>query len=299
MQDFLEDLGNEGYPRHKPQVLTTFSSGTERLRVHSWLFTNESAERGKKSSGYARDPSKDPATLSLQVDVRFFLPFYPKDTELHEDPTRSQSPKKGGAAEPRVGAVWQQRGHRLEPSLQPCRSTKTPSASPAPRHRGQGKHWGADTLLEGTTAQEPRAEGTCQHPQQAAAAAGELPAGYQPRSRLNTNTINCCRLWTWQQAAIGSQRLWQSQHGLRKHPHPATEHLEEEQEPGGHLEYQKQPLLTNFSSSLPLVRVRLSIQLQLQGRTHSSSTSCMFVTYKQKGFLETRNLWELCIFRSL
>lgn len=28
-----------------PRVLTTFSSGTERLRVHSWLFTNESAEQ--------------------------------------------------------------------------------------------------------------------------------------------------------------------------------------------------------------------------------------------------------------
>lgn len=96
MQDFPEDLGNQGYPRHKPQVLTTFSSGTERLRVHSWLFTNESADRGKTSSGYPHDPSKDPATLSQLPPGRYMvLPaLLCKDTELQEDPARSQSPEE-------------------------------------------------------------------------------------------------------------------------------------------------------------------------------------------------------------
>lgn len=143
MQDFLEGLGNQGYPRHKPRVLTTFSSGTERLRVHSWLFTNESADRGEKPSGHPQDPSKDPATLSLLPPGRFMvlpslLPHPQTQSCMRTQhaagaPHGEEQPSQEQYGSKEAGHCW------LEPSLLPCRTTKIPSALPALRHGGQRK----------------------------------------------------------------------------------------------------------------------------------------------------------------
>jgi hypothetical protein len=72
--------GCQGFPLRGP--LTTLSSGTERLKVHSWLFTNESAKTealhqshsGKHTSvTYEASLSAKDLTPSSLETRRFFL----------------------------------------------------------------------------------------------------------------------------------------------------------------------------------------------------------------------------------
>lgn len=141
MQDSPEDLGSQGYPRHRyspPSAQALNDSGS----------TPGCSQRNLQTEGRNHQATlKVPARILLHLPApsRQILALPTLPPQRHRaagGPSSSQSPRRGAAAQPRAVAEWQQRGWAPLPGTLPSalQGHKNPSASPALRHRGQGKH---------------------------------------------------------------------------------------------------------------------------------------------------------------
>lgn len=108
-------------------ILTTFSSGTERLRVHSWLFTKESAEQRAEQIRTGASPcaALPPSCPALGQHRR------------HPQPTLHMGSCKGAAScLPGGGTTEQCLLRRTEPHRSTASTASALLSSPLDNHNG-------------------------------------------------------------------------------------------------------------------------------------------------------------------